>query len=137
MAKEVNKSLLHDDYTDVEAKIIGVTGKGRIADIAAEKGLNPQEVFVRVIFEITDRNGVTVQTMASNQLRFFGQTGYEKLLKAKETGEMVKLSLRTNDKGTLVYLNRDNEVKMDDLFAKPIERKGLSKVEEVLKNLKF
>ena len=57
-------------------KVIGVTSPNRIAQIAEERGINPQEVFVRVVFEYQGS-----QYQASNQLRFFGEKTTRKIYK--------------------------------------------------------
>lgn len=132
MEKKVETSI----YVPVKAKIIGVSGKDTILRIAKEKGLNPQNVFVRIIFE-TKIDGKTVQCNGSNQLRFFGKDGYTKLLAARESGEEVDLTLRHSDKGDVIYLHNQSTASVDDLFATPVEKatKSMS-VEDACKILK-
>ena len=57
------------------AIVKGISSPDSIRRIADERGLNPQEVFVRLIFEV---NGT--EYSASNQLRFIGKKDYQKLV---------------------------------------------------------
>lgn len=98
-------------------KITSVTSPATIQRIAKEHDINPQEVFVRVGFEYQDE-----EYSSSNQLRFFGQEGYEKLLAAKVSGELVDITVTSNDKGTLMYLNNNEQVSIADLFSTPVAK---------------
>ena len=93
-------------------KVLGVTSPNRIAQIAEEKGISCQEVFVRVIFEYKGKEYV-----GSNQLRFFRQEGYQKLLDARDNETLVNVTIAKDDKGILMYLDSDKEVSVADLFA--------------------
>ena len=95
-------------------KILGVTSPNRIAQIAEERKITPREVFVRVVFEYSGN-----QYNASNQLRFFGEKGYEKLLQARDDEVLVNITIIKDDKGTLMYLDSDKEVTVADLFKAP------------------
>lgn len=95
-------------------KVIGVTSPNRIAQIAEERNINPQEVFVRVVFEYQGS-----QYQASNQLRFFGEKGYSKLLESRDNETLVNVTITADDKGTLMYLDSDKDVSVSDLFKTP------------------
>lgn len=95
-------------------KVIGVTSPNRIAQIAEERSINPQEVFVRVVFEYQGS-----QYQASNQLRFFGEKGYNKLLESRDNETLVNVTITADDKGTLMYLDSDKDVSVSDLFKTP------------------
>ena len=106
-------------------KIVGVTSPNRIAQIAEENGINPQEVFVRVVFEYKGE-----QYSSSNQLRFFGEKGYVKLLDARDNESLCNITIVKDDKGSLMYLDSDKDVSVADLFKTPTAnvstRKSLS-----------
>lgn len=95
-------------------KILGVTSPNRIAQIAEERKITPREVFVRVIFEYAGS-----QYNASNQLRFFGEKGYEKLLQARDDESLVNITIIKDSKGILMYLDSDKDVTIADLFKEP------------------
>ena len=95
-------------------KILGVTSPNRIAQIAEERKITPREVFVRVVFEYSGS-----QYNASNQLRFFGEKGYEKLLQARDDESLVNITVIKDDKGTLMYLDSDKNVTIAELFKAP------------------
>lgn len=103
--------------TELSVVITSVTSPATIQRIAEEHKLNPQEVFVRVGFKLGDD-----EYGSSNKLRFFGKEGYEKLLVAKSTGEPVSITLTANEKGTLLYLNSEEHIEVDELFKTPIEK---------------
>ena len=110
MAKNVNKQSI----SLKGVKVIGVTSPNRIAQIAEERNINPQEVFVRVVFEYQGN-----QYSASNQLRFFGEKGYNKLLEARDDESLINVTVTSDDKGILMYLDSDKEVTVSDLFKTP------------------
>lgn len=103
-------------------KIITVTGANRIAAIAAERGINAQEVFVRVTFEYEGK-----QYSSSNKLRFFGKENYEKLLKVRDDESLVNITVTKNEQGTLMYLDPDKDVSVKELFDTPVEVKDTRK----------
>ncbi len=103
--------------TELDVVITAVTSPNRIAAIAEEQAINPQEVFVRINFKVGEK-----EFTSSNKLRFLGQEGYQKLLDAKESGDPVKITLTMNDKGSLFYLANDMHVEVADLFSTPVER---------------
>lgn len=92
-------------------KILGVSSPATIKSIADEKGLNPQEVFVRVTFESGGK-----EYTASNKLRFFKQKGYDKLLEAKKSGSPVDVAVTETG---FIYL--EDNVKIEDLFKEPVD----------------
>lgn len=99
------------------AIVKGISSPDSIRRIADEKGLNPQEVFVRLIFEV---NGT--EYSASNQLRFIGKKDYQKLVDAKQSGETVDISVDIDK--AFFYMNHDTSV--DDLFKEDIVKKPVS-----------
>lgn len=103
-------------------KIVSVTSPNRIAQIANERGINPQEVFVRVNFEYQGN-----EYRGDNQLRFFGKDGYAKLLSARDTESLVNITITKDVKGTLLYLDGDKDVTVDELFEKPVEKSSSRK----------
>lgn len=105
--KEVVKNVV--EVKDVIVK--SVTGTGSIARIAKEKGLNPQEVFVRINFEYKGKT-FTV----SNKLRFLGKEGYQMLTDAKEKSTPINISVETES--GFFYI--ENTVALDDLFKEPV-----------------
>ena len=103
-----------------KAIVKGVSSPDTIQRVAKEKGLNAQEVFVRLTFEV-DSEEYTV----SNKLRFLGKEDYNKLLKAKESGETVDITVDTEKE--FFYMN--NGTTVEDLFSiaiQPRERKSLA-----------
>ena len=99
------------------AIVKGISSPDSIRRIADEKGLNPQEVFVRLIFEV---NGT--EYSASNQLRFIGKKDYQKLVDAKQSGEPVDISVDIDK--AFFYMNHDTSI--DDLFKEDIVKKPVS-----------
>lgn len=95
-----------------------VSTPSTIQRVALDKGINPQEVFVRVTFEYKGE-----QFTASNKLRFLTKAGYEELLKAAETGSKMKFVVDI-DNG-FFYVEKD--VSIDSLFAQEVEKKDSRK----------
>lgn len=91
-----------------------VSSPSSIQRVALDKGINPQEVFVRVTFEFKGQ-----QFTASNKLRFLTKAGYEELLNAVKTGETMKFVVDI-DNG-FFYVEKD--VSIDSLFAQEVEKK--------------
>ena len=79
------------------ATIIGVSSPDRLMAIAKERGINPQEVYVRLIYKAEGE-----ECTASQQLRILGKENYE-------TGEY----------SAFFYVN--GNVTIEDLFANPVE----------------
>lgn len=102
------------DIVIVDGVIIKqVSSPSVIASVAKDRGINPQEVFVRITFEYKgDEFG------ASNKLRILTKTGYEELLNAQKNKTPMKLAVdRASD---FFYIERD--VKIDDLFKEEVKR---------------
>ena len=91
-----------------------VTSPSNIQRIAVDRGINPQEVFVRVTFEWEGK-----LYSVSNQLRFLNKSGYQELLNAQKTGEPLTFSVDTES--GFFYI--EHSVSIDDLFAEKIETK--------------
>lgn len=91
-----------------------VSTPSTIQRVAIDKGINPQEVYVRVTFEYGGKEfGV------SNKLRFLTKAGYEELIKAKENKTAMTLAVDTES--GFFYIEKD--IKVDDLFKTPVEKK--------------
>lgn len=99
-----------------QVKVVGVTAPETIARIARERGLNPQEVFVRLVFEYEGK-----QYTASQKLQILRQDGYEKLLKAAKNEEKLDISVSEKEFFYIVY--PEDKVNVADLFSKPLETK--------------
>ena len=101
------------------AVIKSVSSPSSIQSVAKDRGINPQEVFVRVTF---DYKGTEVKV--SNKLRFLTKTGYTELLEAQKTQKPMKLVVDTANE--FFYIEHD--VSIDDLFkeevAKPVDNKA-------------
>ena len=105
-----------------KAIVKGVSSPDTIQRIAKERGLNAQEVFVRLTFEVEGE-----EFTASNKLRFLGKEDYNRLMKAKESGEAVDITVDTEKE--FFYMN--NGTTVDDLFStklEPKERKSLARL---------
>ena len=119
---------------EMKVVVTSVSSPNTIQSVANDHGLNPQEVFVRVNFKIVDENGKVGEDeyTSSNKLRFFGQEGYEKLLTAKQSQEPINVTLTCNEKGSLMYLNSDEQVEVATLFSTPVEKvDNRKKIEEL------
>ena len=102
-----------------QAVIKSVSSPSTIQSIAQDKGINPQEVFVRVTFEY---KGTEVKV--SNKLRVLTKAGYLELIEAQKTQKPMKLVVDTANE--FFYIEHD--VSVDDLFkeevAKPVDNKA-------------
>lgn len=102
-----------------QAIIKSVSSPSAIQSVAQDKGINPQEVFVRVTFEY---KGTEVKV--SNKLRFLTKAGYLELIEAQKTKKPMKLVVDTANE--FFYIEHD--VSVDDLFkeevAKPVDNKA-------------
>lgn len=96
------------------AIVKGVSSPETIKRIATERGLNPQEVFVRLTFET---NGT--EYVASNKLRFLGENDYKELLKLKESNGEVDITVDTDKE--FFYVNHNIDVA--DLFKEKLPEK--------------
>ena len=92
----------------------GVSSPETIKRIATERKLNPQEVFVRLTFEV---NGT--EYVASNKLRFLGEKDYTELLNLKEANGTVDITIDTENE--FFYVNHD--VAVADLFKEKLPEK--------------
>ena len=101
------------------AVIKSVSSPSSIQSVAKDRGINPQEVFVRVTF---DYKGTEVKL--SNKLRFLTKAGYTELLEAQKTQKPMKLVVDTANE--FFYIEHD--VSIDDLFkeevTKPVDNKA-------------
>lgn len=97
-----------------KALVKGVSSPDTIKRIAEDKSLNPQEVFVRLTFEV---NGE--EYTASNKLRFLGKKGYEQLVKAKDNNETVDITVDVEKE--FFYMNSNTSV--DDLFKTELPKR--------------
>lgn len=93
------------------AVIKTVSSPSTIQRVAVDKGVNPQEVFVRVTFEYEGKEfGV------SNKLRFLTKAGYNELLEAQKNKTPMKLAVDTES--GFFYIEKD--VSIDDLFKEAV-----------------
>lgn len=96
------------------AIIKNVSSPDTIMRVARDKGMNPQEVFVRIVFT----NGLDEREFsASNKLKYLTRTGYQSLLDAKENGTPMDITVDLD--GEFFYINTHTSV--DDLFAEKVE----------------
>lgn len=102
----------NEEKVTLDAKIIQVTSPSTVQLIAQERNINPQEVFVRVVFEHEGK-----QYKVSNKLKLLGKTGYTDLLKAKQDGATMKLTVGLESE--FFYIERN--VNIDDLFTTPVQ----------------
>lgn len=90
-----------------------VSSPSTIQRVAVDKGVNPQEVYVRVTFEHKGKEfGV------SNKLRFLTKAGYEELIKAQKDKTPMKLAVDTES--GFFYIEKD--VSIDDLFKEAVTK---------------
>lgn len=106
--KPVDRSF---DLVVDEAIITSVSSPSAIKAIAEDRGINPQEVFVRIQFSY---KGETFK--ASNKLRFLTKAGYEELLSAMKNKTPMRLVVNTESE--FFYIEKD--VSVDDLFAEKV-----------------
>lgn len=97
-----------------EAIIKQVSSPATIQRVALDKGINPQEVFVRVIFE-TDG----VEFGVSNKLRFLTKQGYVELIEAQKNKTPMRLAVDTVSE--FFYIEKD--ISVDELFKEATPKK--------------
>ena len=106
--KKERNIVIVDDCT-----IKQVSSPSTIQRVAVDKGVNPQEVYVRVTFEYKGKEfGV------SNKLRFLTKAGYEELMKAQKDKTPMKLAVDTES--GFFYIEKD--VSVDDLFKEAVTK---------------
>lgn len=109
---EEKKQYVSDNVTIEGAIIRSVSTPSTIQKVAQDRGINPQEVFVRVVFSYNNNDYAV-----SNKLRFLTKSGYKQLLDAQSTKTPLKLTVDRN--GGFFYI--ENDVAVDDLFKeKPV-----------------
>ena len=113
--QKVNATEKKESLTLEKVVIKQVSSPSTIARVAADRGINPQEVFVRIVFEYKGK-----QFGASNKLRFLTKTGYEELVEAQKNGTEMKISV--NPESGFFYIEKD--VTVEDLFKDPVQRTG-------------
>lgn len=92
-------------------RVVNVSSPSTIQRVAVDRGLNPQEVFVRCTFEYEGN-----QFTASNKLRFLTKAGYNELLDAKANGTLMTFTVDVDKE--FFYIEHD--VNVDDLFAEEV-----------------
>ena len=98
----------------VENAIVkSVSSPSTIQSVAKDKGINPQEVFVRATIEC---NGTEVTV--SNKLRFLTKAGYQELLDAQKNKTPMKFVIDIANE--FFYIEHD--VSVDDLFKEEVAR---------------
>ena len=101
------------DMVIVENAIIKqVSSPATIQRVAIDRDINPQEVYVRVIFEHEGK-----EYSVSNKLRFLTKAGYNELLTAKQDKTPMRLAVHTNS--GFFYIEKD--VSVDDLFKTAVQ----------------
>ena len=101
------------DMVIVEDVIIKqVSSPATIQRVAIDRDINPQEVYVRVIFEHEGK-----EYSVSNKLRFLTKAGYNELLAAKQDKTPMRLAVHTNS--GFFYIEKD--VSVDDLFKTAVQ----------------
>lgn len=90
-----------------------VSSPATLQRVAIDKGINPQEVFVRVTFEYR-----SVDIEVSNKLRFLTKAGYLELIEAQKAQKPMKLAVDVNS--GFFYIEKD--VSVDDLFKDAVTR---------------
>lgn len=104
--------------------IKSVSSADTIMRVAKDRGINPQEVFVRIVFEHEGE-----EYKASNKLRFIGKTDYEELVKAATEGTAMCITVDTENE----YFYIEHNTTVDQLFATPVERtSGLADLAKLL-----
>lgn len=109
-------------------KILSVSSPRTVMATAQSLGLNPQEVFVRVTFEHEGQ-----EYTGSNQLGILGETDYKTLLKARDEGTLLDLTVvrsinpKTGENSEFLYV--ETGVVVEDLFKEPKPVKTSSKSE--------
>lgn len=91
----------------------GVSSPDTISIVAQDRGINPQEVFVRIVFEHEGK-----EYKASNKLRFLGKAGYEKLRDSAANAKPIDLTVDTE----AGYFYIEYGTTVDDLFKTPVSR---------------
>jgi hypothetical protein len=76
----------------IEVVIQSVTSPSTISNIATEKNIDTQEVYVRITFKYAGE-----VYGASNKLKFLRQDGYQELLDAKQSAAPIKLDVTSNE----------------------------------------
>lgn len=95
------------------ATIKQVSSPSTIQRVAVDKGVNPQEVFVRVTFEYAGKEfGV------ANKLRFLTKAGYMELIEAQKNKTPMKLAVDVES--GFFYIEKD--VSVDDLFKNAVTK---------------
>ena len=98
----------------VDAAIVKqVSSPATLQRVAIDKGIDPQEVFVRVTFEYH-----STDIEVSNKLRYLTKAGYLELIEAQKTKKPMKLAVDVNS--GFFYIEKD--VSVDDLFKNAVTR---------------
>ena len=112
--KKVETVKKEREFITVEDVIIKqVSSPATIQRVAVDKGINPQEVYVRVTFEFKGKEfGV------SNKLRFLTKAGYEELVAAQKNKTPMKLAVDVES--GFFYIEKN--VSVDDLFKEAVTK---------------
>lgn len=120
-AVKAEASVAKNTKVTVENAVIKqVSSPATLQRVAAERGINPQEVFVRVVFEHEGK-----EFMVSNKLRFLTKAGYVELIDAQKNSTPVKLVVDVES--GFFYIEHD--VAVDDLFKEELPKATASKTE--------
>ena len=92
---------------DILIKIEGVSSPATIMRTANGLGINPGDVFVRVVFN----NDYGTSISVSQKLRILGENNYKKLLEAYENEEPINLTI--TEQG---FFYMTEKITVDELF---------------------
>lgn len=120
-AVKAEASVAKNTKVTVENAVIKqVSSPATLQRVAAERGINPQEVFVRVVFEHEGK-----KFMVSNKLRFLTKAGYVELINAQKDKTPVKLVVDVES--GFFYIEHD--VAVDDLFKEELPKAASTRTE--------
>ena len=112
---EIKTQIKEKDVVIVEGAIIKqISSPSTIQRVAVDKGINPQEVYVRVTFEYKGQ-----EFPVSNKLRFLTKAGYQELIEAQKNKTAIRLAVDKNS--GFFYIEKD--IKVEDLFKTAVEKK--------------
>ena len=116
------------NYKEVNVKgvkVIGISSPKTIKSIANERGINPLEVYVRLIY----KKG-KVEYTASQKLDILGKEDYDMLRSLAGKDEVVDLNLTTyEDKNGEIqaFFSLEDKTSSDELFETPLAKEPAKK----------
>ena len=106
-------------------KIIGISSPKTIISIANERGINPLEVYVRLIYKKGKE-----ECTASQKLDILGQADYDKLRAMAGKDETIDLNLTTyedKDGEIRAFFSLEDNTSSDELFSTPLAKSNSKK----------